>query len=156
MSQTYKVYKIKSLNSDKYYLLQSNSKTKYIKNLLHIIINSYYKSLKNDNFKSSYNDAFIVVQKNNLTIEIHCEFKNIIDCNDFILKQSKNDNNCVNYKFDEYVVNKEIDKITVGETKTKEFLKKDRNKRYYENNKDKFKQYWLIKKQKMKKQKTID
>lgn len=152
----YKIYKINSLNSDKYYLLFSVSKVKYIKSLLHIIIQSYYKSLKNDNFKSSYNDAFMVVQKNNLTIKLDCEFENMMECNDYIVNQSKNDINCVNYKFDDYIINKEINKITVGENKTKEILKKERNKKYYENNKDKFKKYWLIKKEKQKKEKTID
>lgn len=150
------VYKIKSLNTDKYYLLFSVSKVKYIKSLIHTIIQSYYKSLKNDNFKSSYNDAFIIIQKNNVIIELNCEFESIIECNDYILKQSKNDCNCVNYKCDEYVMNKEINKITVGENKTKEVLKKERNKKYYENNKDRFKKYWLLKKEKQKKQKTID
>jgi len=150
------VYKIKSLNSDKYYLLLSVSKVKYVKALIHIIIQSYYKSLKNDNFKSSYNDAFIVIQKNNIIIELNCEFENKIECDEYILKQSKIDNNCVNYKFSEYVMNKEINKITVGNNKIKEILKKERNKKYYENNKDKFKKYWLLKKEKQKKQKTID
>ena len=150
------VYRINSLNSDKYYLLFSVSKVKYIKSLLHIIIQSYYKSLKNDKFKSSYNDAFEVIQQNNLTINLDSEFENIIECNDYILKQSKNDMNCVNYKFDDYIINKDINKITVGESKSKTILKKERNKKYYENNKEKFKKYWLIKKEKQKKQKTID
>lgn len=150
------VYKIGSLNSDRYYLLFSVSKVKYIKSLLHIIIQSYYKSLKNDNFKSSYNDAFIVIKENNLTIELDREFENIVDCNDYILNQSKKENKCVNYKYDEYVMNKEINKITIGYNKTTEILKKERNKKYYENNKDKFKKYWLVKKEKQKKEKPID
>ena len=148
------IYKIKSLNSDKYYLLLSASKVKYIKSMIHIIIQSYYKSLKNVNFKSSYNDAFIIIQKNNLTIELDIEFENIIECNEYILKQSKNDNDCVNYKFNDYIINNEINKITVGKKQTKELMKKERNAKYYENNKDKFKNYWLIKKNKNKK--TID
>ncbi len=93
------IYKISSKNSDLYYLFINYNSSKNILVLLHNLLQYYYRYVKDNNFKSKYNDAFIIFQQNNINIELlPIEFDNKLNADKYIIETSTNDNNCVNYK----------------------------------------------------------
>ena len=118
------VYKITSLNDEKFYLLFSVNKNIYMSKILHRIIYNYTQSMKKKE-KTAMDDAFIVIQKNNVKIEkIEFNFKDKYECYNYIYENINSNNNCVNNKYDEYEPN-ELLKVVVGvnrEKKTKKNL----------------------------------
>lgn len=133
------VYKITSLNDDRYYLLFSVNKNIYMSKILHRIIYNYTQSMKKKQ-KSPLDDAFIIIQKNNVKIEkIEREFNDKYECHNYIYENMKN-NNCVNNKNNEYERN-DLLKVVVGinrEKKTKQQMNREQYlKRKAERNKSK-------------------
>lgn len=123
------VYKISSLNDEKYYLLFSVNKDKYVSKILHRIIYNYTQSMKKKQ-KNVLDDAFIIIQKNNLKIEkVDVDFKNKYECHNYIYEKIENDINCVNNKNDEYKPNN-LFKVVVGVNREKK-TKKQMNREQY-------------------------
>jgi hypothetical protein len=157
------IYKLSSNNSDLYFLFinYNHSKNKLV--LLHNILQYYYRFQKNNNYKSKYNDAFIVFQNDNINIEqLPIEFDNKLSADKYIIETSTNDNNCVNYK-NITIDNTIINKVKIYKENTSQENKKLRNKLFYENNKHFFKEYYNKNKEKIKEnyyskkiKKTID
>ena len=157
------IYKISSKQSDFYYLFINYNPLKNKLVLLHNLLQYYYRYVKDNNYKSKYNDAFIIFQQNNITIELlPIEFDNKLNADKYIIEISTNDNNCVNYKN----INIDVDindKVKIYKEKTSQENKKIRNKLFYENNKHFFKEYYNKNKEKIKEnynikkiKKTID
>lgn len=124
MSEVYKIY---SLNSDKYYLLRT-PKQQYKSKFIHKIIFDYKKNY-NENKKSKKNDLYIVLQNNNICYDKINNFNNTYEADNYIYDIMKNDNKCVNNKQNEYVKN-DISYIILGLGKTK-LTKKEKNKSQY-------------------------
>ena len=145
------IYKISSKNSELYFLFINYNPLKNKLFLLHNLLQYYYRYIKDNNYKSKYNDAFIVFQNDNINIEqLPIEFDNKLNADKYIIETSTNDNNCVNYK--NININNTIsDKVKINKEKTPEENKKLRNKMFYENNKQFFKQYYEKIKKKSKK-----
>lgn len=123
------VYKITSLNDDRYYLLFSMNKNMYMSKILHRIIYNYTQSMKNKQ-KNLLDDAFIIIQKNNLKVEkVEKEFKDKFECHNFIYENIKNNNKCINNKNDEYKPN-DLFKVVVGVNREKK-TKKQMNREQY-------------------------
>lgn len=123
------VYKITSLNDDRYYLLFSMNKDLYMSKILHRIIYNYTQSMKKKE-KCVLDDAFIIIQKNNIKIEkIEKEFKDKYECHNYIYENIKNDSNCVNSKNKEYEPNG-LSKVVVGVNREKK-TKKQMNREQY-------------------------
>lgn len=123
------VYKITSLNDERYYLLFSVNKDLYMSKILHRIIYSYTQSMKTKQ-KNVLDDAFIIIQKNNIIIEkVELEFKDKYDCHSYIYENMKNDNNCVNNRNSEYEPN-DLLKVVVGVNREKK-TKKQMNREQY-------------------------
>ena len=144
------IYKISSKQSDFYYLFihYNPSKNKLV--LLHNLLQYYYRYVKDNNYKSKYNDAFIIFQQNNITIELlPIEFDNKLNADKYIIETSTNDNNCVNYKKIDIDVDIN-DKVKIYKEKTRQENKKIRNKLFFENNKHFFKEYYNKNKEKIK------
>ena len=124
------------------------SKNKLV--LLHNLLQYYYRYVKDNNYKSKYNDAFIIFQQNNINIELlPIEFDNKLNADKYIIETSTSDNNCVNYKN----INIDVainDKVKIYKEKTSQENKKIRNKLFYENNKHFFKEYYNKNKEKIK------
>ena len=144
------IYKISSKNSDFYYLFINYNPSKNKLVLLYNLLQYYYRYVKNNNYKSKYNNAFIIFQQNNITIELlPIEFDNKLNADKYIIEISTNDNNCVNYKN----INIDVDindKVKIYKEKTSQENKKIRNKLFYENNKHFFKEYYNKNKEKIK------
>ena len=64
------IYKISSKNSDFYYLFINYNPSKNKLVLLHNLLQYYYRYVKDNNYKSKYNDGFIIFQQNNINIEL--------------------------------------------------------------------------------------
>jgi hypothetical protein len=144
------IYKISSKDSDLYYLFINYNPTKNKLVLLHNLLQYYYRYMKDNNYKSKYNDAFIIFQQNNIIIELlDIEFDNKLNADKYIIETLTNDNNCVNYK-NINIDNTISDKVKIYKEKTPEENKKLRNKMFYENNKQFFKQYYEKNKEKIK------
>ena len=123
------VYKITSLNDEKFYLLFSVNKNIYMSKILHRIIYNYTQSMKKKE-KTAMDDAFIVIQKNNVKIEkIEFNFKDKYECYNYIYENINSNNNCVNNKYDEYEPN-ELLKVVVGVNREKK-TKKEFNRQQY-------------------------
>ena len=144
------IYKISSKNSELYFLFINYNPLKNKLVLLHNLLQYYYRYIKDNNYKSKYNDAFIVFQNNNINIELlPIEFDNKLNADKYIIEISTNDNNCVNYK-NLKIDNLISEKVSIHKEKTAEENKKIRNKLFYENNKQFFKQYYEKNKEKIK------
>ena len=144
------IYKISSKNSELYFLFINYNPLKNKLVLLHNLLQYYYRYIKDNNYKSKYNDAFIVFQNNNINIELlPIEFDNKLNADKYIIEISTNDNNCVNYK-NLKIDNLISEKVSIHQEKTAEENKKIRNKLFYENNKQFFKQYYEKNKEKIK------
>ena len=57
------IYKLFSNNSDLYYLFINYNPSKNKLVLLHNLLQYYYRYIKNNNYKSKYNDYFIIFQQ---------------------------------------------------------------------------------------------
>ena len=129
------IYKISSKISDLYYLFINYNPSKNKLVLLHNLLQYYYRYVKDNNYKSKYNDAFIIFQQNNINIELlPIEFDNKLNADKYIIETSTNNNNCVNYKN----INIDVainDKVKIYKKKTSQENKKIRNKLFYENKK---------------------
>ena len=144
------IYKISSKNSELYFLFINYNTLKNKLVLLHNLLQYYYRYIKDNNYKSKYNDAFIVFQNNNINIELlPIEFDNKLNADKYIIEISTNDNNCVNYK-NLKIDNLISEKLNIHNKKTAEENKKIRNKLFYENNKQFFKEYYNKNKEKIK------
>ncbi len=144
------IYKISSKDSDLYYLFINYNQSKNKLVLLHNLLQYYYRFQKNNNYKSKYNDAFIVFQNNNINIDLlPIEFDNKLNADKYIIDISTTDNNCVNYK-NFKIDNLISEKIKIYKEKTSQENKKIRNKLFYENNKQFFKEYYNKNKEKIK------
>lgn len=130
------LYKITSINdSDKFYLVFSMNKgNKY--QILHNFIYKYTQSMKKNITKTIWDDAFIIIQKNNVVIEKVAEFENKINCNNYIIREYATCENCMNYKHDEYVKNDTLE-IFKGAKTEKCKKKKQKNQEYYKRKKEK-------------------
>lgn len=123
------VYKISSLNDERYFLLFSINKDLYKSKILHRIIYNYTQSIKKKE-KNVLDDAFIIIQKNNIQIEkIEKDFKDKYECHNYIYENMINDNNCVNNKNNEYETN-DLLKVVVGVDREKK-SKKQMNREQY-------------------------
>ena len=144
------IYKISSKNSELYFLFINYNPLKNKLVLLHNLLQYYYRYIKYNNYKSKYNDAFIVFQNNNINIELlPIEFENKLTADKYIIEISTNDNNCVNYK-NLKIDNLISEKIKIYKENTSQENKKLRNKLFYENNKQFFKEYYNKNKEKIK------
>jgi len=144
------IYKISSKNSELYYLFINYNPSKNKLVLLHNLLQYYYRYIKDNNYKSKYNDAFIIFQYNDINIELlPIEFDNKLSADKYIIEISTTDNNCVNYK-NINIDNSINDKVKIYKEKTAEENKKLRNKLFYENNKHFFKEYYEKNKEKIK------
>lgn len=122
------VYKITSLNDDRYYLLFSVNKNMYMSKILHRIIYNYTQSMKKKQ-KSPLDDAFIIIQKDNIKIEkVEREFKDKYECHNYIYMNMENCN-CVNNKNDDYEPN-DLLKVVVGVNRKKK-TKQQMNREQY-------------------------
>lgn len=123
------VYKITSLNDERYYLLFSVNKDMYKSKILHRIIYSYTQSMKTKE-KNVLDDAFIIIQQNNLKIEkVNIDFQDKYECHSYIYENMKNDKNCLNNRNNEYKQN-DLLKVVVGVNREKK-TKKQMNKEQY-------------------------
>jgi hypothetical protein len=130
------VYKITSLNDDRFYLLFSINKEIYMSKILHRIIYNYTQSMKKKE-KSVLNDAFIIIQKNNIKIEkIEKGFKDKYECHNYIYENIKNNNNCVNSKNKEYEPNGLL-KVVVGVNREKKTTQQMNRERYLKRKEEK-------------------
>ena len=144
------IYKLFSNNSDLYYLFINYNPSKNKLVLLHNLLQYYYRYIKNNNYKSKYNDCFIIFQQNNINIELlPIEFDNKLNADKYIIEISTADDNCVNYK-NINIDNTINEKVKIYKEKTAEENKKIRNKMFYQNNKEFFKLYYEKNKEKIK------
>ena len=144
------IYKISSKNSELYFLFINYNPLKNKLVLLHNLLQYYYRYIKDNNYKSKYNDALIVFQHNDINIELlPVEFDDKLNADKYIIELSTNDNNCVNYK-NLKIDETKNDKVKIYKEKTAEENKKLRNKLFYENNKQFFKEYYNKNKEKIK------
>jgi hypothetical protein len=80
--------------------------------------------------KTVLDDAFIIIQKNNIEIEkLENTFNDKYECHNFIYDNIKNNNNCVNNRNSEYIAN-DLLKVVVGLNRQKK-TKQQMNKEYY-------------------------
>jgi hypothetical protein len=129
-NKDYRVYIVKSKNSDRYYINFSKHKG-YISMVLHNMISRYKKI---GNKPEKYRDFFYIIALNELSIKELCGFDKYEDALEYIDKY-KNENegfikleDVRNYKY-----NGEVIKTGRGKVDKKEYLKE-----YYKNNKDKY------------------
>ena len=69
--------------------------------------------------KTFFDDAFIIIQKNNIKIEkVERDFKDKYECHNYIYENMKNNNNCLNNRNNEYEPN-DLLKVIVGVNRNK-------------------------------------
>jgi len=122
----YKVYKIYSNNSNKYYI--HYTETTVLTAILNKFILEYKTFILNKN--SSFNTVFNIIDKDNISIQLLKKFDNLNIANNFILEY-KNNNMYIISENNE-IVNK-LQNINVIKIKRD---RQDYHKQYYSNNKD--------------------
>jgi len=142
----YKVYKIYSNNSNKYYINYTE------KTVLTAILNKFildYKTFLLDK-NSSFNPVFNTIDKNDISIQLLEKFDDLNMTNNFILEHKNNNTHIISENNE--IINK-LQNINVIKIKRnrKDYHKKyystnkdenkinDQNKKYYQNNKDNIK-----------------
>lgn len=166
---SFKIFKLGSSNSDKYYL-GFYDKNKYLSKRIHPFIQAYKKYINKESFK--YKPLFEVIENDNIFLTAYDdnEYTTEIDANEKIKILSALDN-CVNNNLTKEL--KQLEKINIITIKNEVKLKPknenrnvDYHKKYYlENkeqyklrankNKDYFKKYYENKKDKIKQQSKI-
>lgn len=124
------VYKIYSLNCDKYYLLRTTPH-KYKSRIINKIIFDYKKHY-NKNQKSKNDDLYIIIQQNNICIDKIKTFENLYEGDNYIYDILIKDNKCMNGKQKDYIKNDLINviiglvrpKLTIKEKNKIQYLKR--------------------------------
>lgn len=126
----YKVYKIYSKNSNKYYINYTE------KTVLTAILNKFILDYKTFllNKNSSFNSVFNIIDKDDISIQLLDKFDDLNIVDNYILEH-KNNNNTYIISKNNMIINK-LENINVVKNKRD---RKDYHKKYYSKNKDEVK-----------------
>lgn len=132
VKETYRVYKVTSSNTDKYYVDYTKSKS-YLSVVLQGLI---YRYKKYGDIKDKYRRYFYILSKNDVSINELKQFDNYDEMNIYLDELYK-DSNCINkseheddYTYDTSDIRSVKDKVD----------KKKYMKGYYEKNKEKYRE----------------
>lgn len=133
-NKVYRVYKLWSVNTDKFYIDYTRSES-YLSMVLQGMISRYKKS---NGDLSKYKKYFYILSQDGLKIEELGKFENINEMQEY-LKKLYDDEKCINMRDVEYDYVFKMDiKCKKDKIDKKKYLKD-----YYKNNKEKYKDRYM-------------
>ena len=153
-TKQYRIYKITSLNTPLFFIGSSNNPKRYLSQLLHNCIKQYSEHILHN---KKYSTCYYVIHKNDVSIEPVESFDSLSDLKYAMDDIIANNSECINRQYEKEIEDKiyqEIRSILTKNKNTKEqkkeyfkdyyiknrdttiFIKPEKQKIYYENNKE--------------------